>query len=271
MTGVSLNIHPILPLAAIEMPLRAALDFQSLVDTTAKLVAPDLLRTMAASQMKPVGTPAIGASCDGDAILEEPERNTPEDSADLQMVPTVPLWLAMPIQPEKPDTLRPDDAVTVSILALGPPQCVPSAHATPVREAAAPAEQTLDLARDDAWLDRLARDIVTASVGERTLKFRLLPERLGPLDVGLTVEADGLSITLTAHTREARDIVAAAQPRLVEELRNQGVRIFDSPSPSTNQDQTPRGRAPKHWAGFIETGQATHLTDQDAVPTGRFA
>lgn len=97
---------------------------------------------------------------------------------------------------------------------------------------AAPAEAVvahhLDLAKDGAWLDRLAQDIARSADPNGSLRFTLAPERLGRLDVQLSAAADGTAIRLTTETREAHRIVADAQPRLVAEARAQGLRVSDT-------------------------------------------
>jgi flagellar hook-length control protein FliK len=86
----------------------------------------------------------------------------------------------------------------------------------------------LDLARDSAWLDRLARDIASAGTTDGSMRFRLHPETLGHMHVELTQGDRGTSIRLTVDNEAARGIVADAQPRLVAEARAQGVRIAET-------------------------------------------
>jgi flagellar hook-length control protein FliK len=86
----------------------------------------------------------------------------------------------------------------------------------------------LDLARDSAWLDRLARDIASSGATDGPMRFRLNPETLGHMHVELTQGDRGTSIRLTVDNEAARGIVADAQPRLVAEARAQGVRIAET-------------------------------------------
>jgi flagellar hook-length control protein FliK len=89
-------------------------------------------------------------------------------------------------------------------------------------------ERQLDLARDDRWVAGLARDIATASASPGQLSFRLDPAHLGRLDVTLRPHEAGLAIRLEAEGAEARQLIAAAQPGLVQELRQQGLRVADA-------------------------------------------
>jgi flagellar hook-length control protein FliK len=89
-------------------------------------------------------------------------------------------------------------------------------------------DRTLDLARDTMWLNQLASDIVAARGKNDALSFRLIPPRLGQLDVAITANDSGLHLNLQARSEEATQIISAAQPRLIEELRSQGVRVSGS-------------------------------------------
>ena len=86
----------------------------------------------------------------------------------------------------------------------------------------------LDLARDNQWLDRLAHDISQAATQQGHLKFQLNPEHLGALTVEIANSASGTAIRMTADTDQARAIIADAQPRLLAEVRAQGLRISES-------------------------------------------
>jgi flagellar hook-length control protein FliK len=86
----------------------------------------------------------------------------------------------------------------------------------------------LDLARDSAWLDRLARDIAGSAAADAPMRFRLHPETLGHMRVELTQGDRGTSVRLTVESDSARTIIADAQPRLVAEARAQGVRIAET-------------------------------------------
>lgn len=88
--------------------------------------------------------------------------------------------------------------------------------------------QQLDLARDSAWLDQLARDISAAADKDGKLRFQLNPEHLGSLDIEVVRGQDGNSIRLSAETEAARQILADAQPRLIAEARAQGMKISET-------------------------------------------
>ena len=112
------------------------------------------------------------------------------------------------------------------------PTSVSSALAADTIEGPSQAEQSidrhLDLARGNQWLDRLARDISQAATQQGHLKFQLNPEHLGALTVEIANSAAGTAIRLTAETDQARAIIADAQPRLLAEVRAQGLRVAES-------------------------------------------
>lgn len=108
-----------------------------------------------------------------------------------------------------------------------------------VADANASQQQTidrhLDLARDTQWLDRLARDISRAADHQGHLKFQLNPEHLGALTVEIVNSAAGTAIRMSADTDQARQIIADAQPRLIAEVRAQGLRVAESHVDLNNQ------------------------------------
>jgi flagellar hook-length control protein FliK len=90
------------------------------------------------------------------------------------------------------------------------------------------ADRVLDVSRGNVWIDQLAADISAAQKSDGELNFRLIPARLGQLDVQISTREAGMALTFSAQNDEAANIVAAAQPRLVEELRSQGIRVAGS-------------------------------------------
>jgi flagellar hook-length control protein FliK len=138
-------------------------------------------------------------------------------------------------------------------------------------------DRQLDLARDSRWLDALARDIVAVADAPDRLSFRLSPPQLGQLDVNLSSSDNGLSVRMNASTEAATQIIAAAQPRLIDELKSQGVRVADAHvstgggGQSQGQGQPQQQRDADQMIEFvrqrIERNNETNLTR----PTGRFA
>jgi len=118
------------------------------------------------------------------------------------------------------------------LLFSSPPPIAASGSSSPqAPDASAQAvvvQQHLDLARNGAWLDSLARDIARVADKDGRLSFRLDPAHLGTLHVQMANGADGTSIRLTADTEAARAILVDSRHHLVAEARAQGVRIADT-------------------------------------------
>jgi flagellar hook-length control protein FliK len=122
------------------------------------------------------------------------------------------------------------------------------------------ADRVLDVARGNAWIDQLAADISAAQKSDGELNFRLIPARLGQLDVQIATRDTGMELSFSAQNDEAASIVAAAQPRLVEELRNQGVRVAGS------EVGTAPGQSGQHQSGHqhSQRQQSAPFFDQQA-------
>jgi flagellar hook-length control protein FliK len=171
--------------------------------------------------------------------------------------------------------LRRDEAVLQSLISSS------FAEIKPVASMASPqpaplvglADRQLDLARDNLWLDQLAQDIVAASSSEDTLSFRLMPKHLGRLDVDVSMTEAGMAVRMTAATDEARTAIAAAQPRLIEELRTQGLRVTEAQVHTGDTRQQGQGHATGMAAPLIETALLfDEVPPTEAIrPTGRYA
>lgn len=110
----------------------------------------------------------------------------------------------------------------------------------------------LDLARDSAWLDQLARDIVAAGAQDTKLSFKLNPEHLGSLHVEVMRGDDGASVRLTTDNEGARAALADAQGRLVAEARAHGMKIAET---HVDLSQQGGGQGQRGW-GDGQSGQS---------------
>jgi len=151
-----------------------------------------------------------------------------------------------PAQTEARQTLTPAAPAAVPAAAPMPAADLPQPALSPAPMQSAPAaaekiatvdgtrtsdlavERKLDLSRDSAWLDRLARDISRAASDDSPLRFRLHPQTLGSLQVELQQGDRGTAVRMTVDTEAARQILTDAQPRLTAEARAQGVRIAET-------------------------------------------
>ncbi|MES2290897.1 MAG: flagellar hook-length control protein FliK [Pseudomonadota bacterium] len=117
-------------------------------------------------------------------------------------------------------------------------QLASASSTQPVVSADVMINRHLDLARGDAWLDTLAKDIAaSAGTGDR-MRFALQPEHLGKLDVEVSRHDTGVAVHMTTRSEEARAIIAAAQPRLIDELRANGTRVVAADVASQMNAQT---------------------------------
>jgi flagellar hook-length control protein FliK len=175
------------------------------------------------------------------ALADAPD---PALAADLPIADQPALKIELPV----------DRALPLPTLAAIPLPADPAAPAAiDMNAATAPTSSSeiamihhLDLAKDGAWLDRLARDIARTANHDAQLRFQLNPEHLGSLRVELANTADGTAIRLSADTEAARTILADAQPRLIAEARAQGLRISEAQVDLGNHGGQQRGHQENH-------------------------
>jgi hypothetical protein len=197
---------------------------------------------------KIAGKPAIRAGKPGRSVTASGEQAKPVETT---MPATQP-------QQAEPVAARVEAAVQTAVripVAFAPEPVAPQASA-PVAASSAKAvpdvaelvvERQLDIANDNRWLDRLARDIARTSAGDEPLRFRLHPQTLGHLQVELTQSDRGANVRLTVETAAARNILVDAQPRLAAEARAQGVRLAGTEVELGTSDQH-NGDARRHDA-----------------------
>ncbi|SEH16374.1 flagellar hook-length control protein FliK [Sphingopyxis sp. YR583] len=129
------------------------------------------------------------------------------------------------------------------------------------------AERVLDLDSDGAWIDQLARDIAATKSDSGDISFRLMPKHLGRLDVAMQMGDEGVSLKMDTHHEATATIVTAAQGRLVDELRQQGVRVTGAevtctPGETGRQSQS-QGQA---RAGAPDTAHLIETATERAEP-----
>ena len=183
----------------------------------------------------------------------------------------------------EPKAVRPaaDPAASMTVL-FAQPALQGAAPLAEAARAAPVAERLLDTGSDDQWIAQLAADIAATKSETGDLSFRLMPRHLGRLDVAMRMEGDGgVSLKLDTHHEATATIVQAAQPRLVEDLRQQGVRVTDAQVTHTpaeagrQQQQQGQGRqAAQDASHLIETAPERPGADSEdrvADRRGRFA
>lgn len=166
------------------------------------------------------------------------DKTSPDPDPIRAEIPAVDAARKAPVQaPVTPVAIQtaapsPVGEVAQPMLAPDSPAAVKAQATAPVEAAKSAgepgAERKLDIARDTAWLDRLAHDIARAASDDTPLRFRLHPQTLGHLQVELQQGDRGTAVRMTVDTEAARQILSDAQPRLAAEARAQGVRIAET-------------------------------------------
>jgi flagellar hook-length control protein FliK len=133
----------------------------------------------------------------------------------------------------------------------------------------------LDLQHSE-WVAKLSQEIVSAHESGQPLAFRLAPQFLGELKVGLTETAQGLVIELQPSSREAAAIIAREEPRLVEELRQRGVQVSEATLQfgASNDGRNSRNGANLRPFQPLQLSDPARVQDQNqhhTRPLGRFA
>lgn len=143
-------------------------------------------------------------------------------------------------------------------------------------------EHLLDMRHDDLWIDQLAKDIAATKSPDGHIRFRLMPAHLGRIDVAMLQNDQGVSVRVDAENESAASLVAASQVRLVEELRQQGVRVNHTEVTYTPNEagrhagqEQERGQNPAHMPFFESAAEFSPDGKNDqkdgAEPKGRYA
>jgi flagellar hook-length control protein FliK len=191
----------------------------------------------------------------------------------------------IPIEVIAGDTAQPATAPNTSsigfVLAAQPTVQTLSldavAQVIAVDPAQAVIDRQLDLSAANDWLDGLARDISAAATMREKLSFTLAPAHLGRMDVELSTSEAGVTVGFRSDNADARAIIAQAQPRLVEELRNNGLRLAESQIFSGAGQEREGSRSSHHEADhalLIESAAWVPSETEDETaqaPDGRFA
>lgn len=168
------------------------------------------------------------------------------------------------------------------VAAITPAHRAVAPAPTPAPLADLIADQQLDLASSNEWLDQLASDLARSAGDTGQMRFRLNPSTLGHMTVELRQTDRGTAIHIAAETEAARAIIADAQPRLLAEARAQGVRVSETQVSLNQQGTTGGGSHPQNQAQtgapqpILRTASnaADQPTEQDQRPTprsGRYA
>ena len=128
----------------------------------------------------------------------------------------------------------------------------------------------LILNQDREWIGALSRDIASHSSRDNHLQFTLMPESLGQLDVTLTTGKGQVDVRLDASTAAAAQIIVADQARLIEDLRNAGLKLGQFEM-TNRQNSNGQQRQPTPDHPNIETTSITTPPVAQSKAFGRFA
>jgi flagellar hook-length control protein FliK len=260
------------PLAALDQPSDSSASVSDL-----------LMPPTATLSRKPVGqssaswTPAQAENRSvADAVMAAP-------SAPMRGMTASATPLTVPSSPASTAAPAADLGAAMSVMITtgaanaGPVQATSAAEA-----AAAVPEHWLDMHADDAWIEQLAKDIAATKSATGDISFRLMPRHLGRLDVSMMQSEQGVSVHMDTQHEQTAAIVTAAQGRLVDELRQQGVRVAGAdvthtPQDMTRQNSQGQGRSSQNELHHLIETASERLpeTDSDDKGTadrhGRFA
>ncbi|NIJ39546.1 flagellar hook-length control protein FliK [Sphingopyxis panaciterrae] len=161
-----------------------------------------------------------------------------------------------------PKTKIAEAGPSMTVIFTPPPAQVAAGSFAEAAAAAPVAERVLDMTSDDAWIDQLARDIAATKSQSGDISFRLMPRHLGRLDVAMRQEEGGVSLKLDTQHEATATVVHAAQSRLVEDLRQQGVRVAGAEVTCT-PGETGRGsqQGTGHGQGRGAAQDSAHLIE----------
>ncbi len=127
----------------------------------------------------------------------------------------------------------------------------------------------LNLEQDTLWIDDLAHEIAAFGNEQGKLRFGLSPKGLGYLEVAIDARPDGVDINLAASTESAARIFAAEQSRLVEELRQSGVRLINSDLVGGQQASSQRQNSHPNPQTQLTLSRGQPSPKADAAETAR--
>ena len=283
--GALSSTDQLLPLAEVEMPVTddvqpsTAVEDEAIADT--EQAAPVAL-PIAQTQLQPVVASAVAIAVPYRAAAPLPRKRS-DDIASA--TPAIDARRARPdgltrfkaAEPEKLIALPPlklDMASpnTDSFQTRFSVNAAPSAPLTPDLSVSTPVVdlKQLVMAQDREWIAMLIQDIVSNAARENHLKFTLIPEHLGQLDIALTTDNGNVDVRLEASTAAAAQIISADQYRLIEDLRQSGLKLGQFEM-SNRQNGHGQQKAPTPERQNAETTSTIMQPKASAKARGRFA
>ena len=130
---------------------------------------------------------------------------------------------AVPATDERERAAPRDDADPMTIAAA------PAPLATPIRtDTVTPAPLDMTQSRwPQTMVDRIEtlRDAAAEAADAADTRIRLVPDRLGTIEIGLRRDGDTIHVRFTAEQAETRALLQDAQPRLIEAAGERGLKL----------------------------------------------
>ena len=202
----------------------------------------------AAKTAKPAATPGAAEAGTAPALPV-----TPRPQAAALPAPALP-------GAEAPAARPVEAAPSMTILFAQPATQGAAALAEPAAPALV-AERVLDMDSDGAWIDQLARDIAATKSDNGDISFRLMPKHLGRLDVAMQMGDEGVSLKMDTRHEATATIVTAAQGKLVDELRQQGVRVAGAEVTCTPGETGRQSQSQSQGHGRTGAPDTAHLIE----------
>lgn len=156
---------------------------------------------------------------------------------------------------------RPVEAAPSMTILFTQPATQGAATVADIAAPALVAERVLDTDSDGAWIDQLARDIAATKSDSGDISFRLMPRHLGRLDVAMQMGDEGMSLKMDTQHEATATIVTAAQGKLVDELRQQGVRVAGAEVTCTPGETGRQSQSQSQGQGRTGAPDTTHLIE----------
>lgn len=266
------------PAAAAPAPFKAETAVETVVADAVQATAVPVAAVLQAITAAPV--PASAKPAKKAEVPASSNGAAPAAPVAAKLRPLLPALTGADLPAAKPaDTAAP----SMSIL-FAQTETQGAAPPIDVAQPAVIAERLLDMTSDDLWIEQLARDIAATKSDSGDISFRLMPRHLGRLDVAMQMGDEGVSVKLDTQHEATAVIVTAAQGKLVEDLRQQGVRVAGTevtctPGETGRQSQQGQSRgAAADASHLIETASDGAETRADrphdertADRRGRFA
>ncbi|WOE74770.1 flagellar hook-length control protein FliK [Alterisphingorhabdus coralli] len=81
------------------------------------------------------------------------------------------------------------------------------------------------IAFDNRFADRIAQEVAMISKTDRGISLQVTPERLGTINIEIMQGANGDTVRMTAEDADVRQIIAQAQSRIEQEMRQAGQKL----------------------------------------------